>query len=390
MNTTAFPTNQPVDLLIRAGRVFCTATALDGPGAVAVQGDRIVAAGPHVRVEAKQTLDFPDGVLMPGLVDLHAHPAVEGSKYGIAPDRHLLPRGVTTVLSQGDAGAYNWPRYRTTTIAASRTRVRLAINLSARGESMEGGCLDDLNDANVEECVAAIEDGGELIWGIAVNISTITCGENDPRTLMARALEVATRTGRPLLFGSRRTPELTLAEQLAWLRPGDVFTYCFNDLNNGMDALVCDGVVRDEVWEARARGVLFDVGHGMQSFSFPIAEAALASGFLPDTISTDQYVRHVGTIPQHDLARTLSKFLAIGMSEQEGWERVTSRPAKVLGLEGEVGVLAAGACADLAVLRYNPAALPLRDIHGSERLGGCWEPCLTVRAGEVVWPYLAA
>ena len=33
------------DLLIRAGRLFCAATGLDGPGAVAVRGDRIVAAG---------------------------------------------------------------------------------------------------------------------------------------------------------------------------------------------------------------------------------------------------------------------------------------------------------------------------------------------------------
>ena len=32
--------------LIRAGRVFCAARELDGPGAVAVRGDRIVAAGP--------------------------------------------------------------------------------------------------------------------------------------------------------------------------------------------------------------------------------------------------------------------------------------------------------------------------------------------------------
>ena len=178
MNATPSPQTSTVDLLIRAGRVFCAATGLDGPGAVAVQGDRIVAAGPHVTVDAKQTLNFPDGLLLPGLIDLHAHPAVEGSKYGIAPDIHLLPRGVTTVLSQGDAGAINWPCYRTTTIDASAARVRLAINLSARGESMPGACLADVNDIDVEACVAAIVDGGELIWGIAVNISAIACGDN--------------------------------------------------------------------------------------------------------------------------------------------------------------------------------------------------------------------
>jgi len=380
------PTSQQsasVDLLIRAGRVFCAATGLSGPGAVAVQGDRIVAAGPHMTPPAGQTFDFPDALLLPGLVDLHAHPAIEGSKYGVAPDEHFLPRGVTTVLSQGDAGANNWPTYRTATIASSRTRVRMAINLSARGESMPGGCLSDMNDVDVEACVAAIKDGGNLIWGIALNLSPVVCGDSDPRMIMGRALEVAERTGRPLLFGSRRHPDITLAEQLSLLRPGDVFTYCFNDLNQGMDALVCDGVVREEVWNARARGILFDAGHGMQSFSF-VAEAALKQGFLPDTVSTDQYVRHVGSVPQHDLPRTVSKFLAIGMTETDAWERVTRRPAQVLGLAGEIGTLAPGACADLAVFRWNPTALPLRDVHGVERPGGCWEPALTVRAGQVV------
>jgi dihydroorotase len=107
---------------------------------------------------------------------------------------------------------------------------------------------------------------------------------------------------------------------------------------------------------------------------------------LPDTISTDQYLRHVGSVPQHDLPRTLSKLLAIGMTERDVWARVTQRPAQVLGLAGAVGTLAPGAWADLAVLRWNPAALPLRDVNGVERPGGCWEPALTVRAGQLIAP----
>jgi dihydroorotase len=119
----------------------------------------------------------------------------------------------------------------------------------------------------------------------------------------------------------------------------------------------------------------------MQSFSFAVAEAALAQGFLPDTISTDQYLRHVGSVPQHDLLRTLSKFLAIGMAESDAWERVTRYPAQVLGLAGEIGTLTPGSCADLSIVRWNAAALPLRDVNGVERPGGCWEPVLTVRGG---------
>ncbi len=173
----------------------------------------------------------------------------------------------------------------------------------------------------------------------------------------------------------------TLDEQLVLLRPGDVVTYCFQ---SNVDCIVKEGHIRDEVWEARERGVLFDVGHGVNPFNFDVAEAAITEEFLPDTISADQHLCHVGSVPQHDLPRTLSKLIAAGVSEADALARVTVRPAELLGLSGEVGTLAPGACADLAVLRWNPDAPPLRDVTGAERPGGCWEPILTVRAGEIV------
>ena len=372
----------PYDLLIRAGRVFCAVNHLDGPGSVAVRGDRIVAAGPDAAGPALRALDFPDGLLLPGLVDLHAHPARGGSKYGIDPDLHYLPRGVTTVLSQGDAGAADWPAYRSAVIEAARARVRLAINLSVMGESNPRYCFEGLADADVDACVKAIEeDAGRAIWGISVNISRAACGDTDARELLRRALEVARRTGRPLWFGSRLTPDWPIEEQLALLRPGDVLTYCFTGAEENILRL---GHVKAGVWEARRRGILFDVGHGMSSFSFPVAEAAIAQGFWPDTISTDQYVRHVGLLPQHDLPRTLSKLIAAGLPEAEALARVTARPAQVLGLASEIGALTPGGCADLAVLRWNAGAAPLRDVDGVERPGGCWEPALSVRAGSIV------
>jgi dihydroorotase len=369
------------DLIIRAARMLCPASGFCGPGAVAVRGERIAACGANVPGSARETLHFPHGVLLPGLVDLHAHPARGGSKYGVDPDVHLLPRGTTTVLSQGDAGAANWPHYREAVIKACRTRVRLAINLAAPGESKPGACLADLEDADAGACVRAVEEGGDAIWGIAVNTSVPSCGTSDPREVLRRALEAAERTGKPLLVGTRRHDDWPLARQLPLLRAGDVVTYCFHGQPEGV---VQGGRVIDAAWAARERCVLFDVGHGMASFQFDVAERAIAEGFLPDTISTDYYQRHVGSVPPHDLPRTLSKLIAAGMSEADAFARVTSRPAEVLGLSGEVGALRAGACADLVVLRQNDEAAPLSDCRGQVRDGACWEAVLTLRAGELV------
>lgn len=375
-----------IDLLVKAGRVFCSETGLDCPGVVAIKNGRIVFSGPDMKGRARETLELPDCIVLPGLVDMHCHPAPESWKYGIDPDVEMLPRGVTTILSQGDSGAAHWPIYRDSTIRGSKTRVRLAISAAINGETGRVGepCFENPDDLNVDAAVDAITDGGDDIWGVSVNTSLASCGTGEPRLIFDRALEIAERTGRPILFGERWEPyDWPIDEQLRALRAGDVVTYCFHVSPNG---IVEDGKVIDAVWMARERGVLFDIGHGMQSFDFDVAEAAIADGFLPDSISTDQYVRHVGSDPQHDLLRTMSKLMASGMSEEDAFVRVTAWPAKILGLSGEIGTLAAGSCADLCIAKWNEGALPLVDVNGGTRAGGCYESVLTIRAGEVIRP----
>ena len=371
----------PVDLIVRAGRVFCAASGLDGPGAVAIRGDRIVGVGAQLNTQAITELNFPDALLLPGLVDMHAHPDRGFSRYGVDPDIHFLPRGVTTVLSQGDVGANDWLAYRDQVIRTCRTRVLLALNLSSIGESHPQYCFPTLDVADVNACVRTIETADASIWGIAVNT-----GPSNPTPapeILNRGITAATHTGKPLLIGTRLLEDWTLDDQLPLVRPGDVVTYC---LNNSPESIVRDGKIRQAVWTARERGVLFDVGHGMQSFNFSVAAAAIADGFFPDTISTDQYNKHIDSIPQHDLPRTLSKLIAVGMPEQEAFTRVTARPAALLGLQEEIGTLRPGACADLAILQWNATALPLQDVHGNKHPGGCWEPITTVRAGEIIVP----
>jgi len=369
------------DLLIHAGRVVCTHSGLDGPGAVAICAGRIVAAGPHVTGPAHRTLTFADALLVPGLIDLHAHPAKSGSKYGVDPDVEFLPRGVTTVLSQGDAGADNWPVYHRETIDGSRTRVRLAINLSRHGELPGGPCFRVPDVVDIDACTRAIADGGDSIWGIAVNLSRASCAI-DPRFVLNSGLEVAAQTGKPLLFGLREPTEWPIRQQLERLRPGDVVTYVFRDREWSL--VGADGRVLPEVRAARERGILFDGCHGLSSFSFLIAEAMVADGFYPDTISTDQYSAHLGSEPPHSLPLMMSKLIAAGVPEPDVFARVGPRPAAILGLAKEVGSLTPGKCADLTVLARNSAAAPLVDCRGNTRPGLAWESICIVRAGTVI------
>ena len=79
-----------------------------------------------------------------------------------------------------------------------------------------------------QPCARAIARDSGRIWGIAVNTSRAVTGDNDPREVLALALEAAEAVDVPLLFGSRREADVPLDEQLALLRPGDIVTYCFS------------------------------------------------------------------------------------------------------------------------------------------------------------------
>jgi len=376
---------ETLDLIISASRIVCPANQVDGPGVIGVQDGLIafVESGSDVHdlPVARKTLEFSSGVVLPGLIDLHAHPAVSGSKFGIDADRDLLPNGSTTVLSQGDAGARNVASYIQETIRASQTRVMLALNFCAEGESKPDGRFFSLDEASVEECVAAVEQCGSDIWGISLNIALIRGDNVDPLEVMRRGLEAAEKSGKPVMFGATKTSEIPLCEQLDLLRSGDVMTYCFY---SGDGSIVQDGRVLDCVWRARERGVLFDVGDGAAAFGFDVAEVAVAEGFLPDTISTDYYLHHYSNNLDHDVPHIISKMIEAGMTAEQCWPRVTSIPAQVLGMSDKIGRLQAGAAADLCVLELRDKDESMVDGRGVVRMGRRWRPVATVKAGVVV------
>jgi dihydroorotase len=98
------------------------------------------------------------------------------------------------------------------------------------------------------------------------------------------ALEVAEETGLPVMAHLDNPPPSRF-EVLARLRRGDIRTHCFRPFPNA--PVKEDGQIREEVLEARRRGVIFDIGHGSGSFGIRTAEAMLTAGFLPEVISSD-------------------------------------------------------------------------------------------------------
>jgi dihydroorotase len=175
----------------------------------------------------------------------------------------------------------------------------------------------------------------------------------------------------------RPYPDLILNK----LRPGDIHTHVFAQQFPVIDAA---GRVYDHMWQARKRGVIFDLGHGAGSFWFRNAVPAFRQGFFPDSISTDL---HMGNIngPVLSMAVTMSKCLSMGMPLSQVIACSTVAPATEIG-HPELGTLSIGAEADIAVFKHLTGDFGYVDCGRARMIGHeKLEPVLTVRAGTIAY-----
>ncbi len=355
----------PYDLVIQGGTVIDSGGRVNRVADVAVAAGRIVAVGPDIRTaDATEVIDARGLLVVPGLVDLHVHVYWGVADLSVEADPTCLARGVTTVVDAGSAGANTFPGFRRWIAEPSRGRVLAYLNISATGQIDPFlGELHDLRFADPERAAAVATANPDLVVGFKVRVSEMLAGPNGLAGL-DRGLEAGRATNLPVMVHIGGTP-FDIEEVLGRLRPGDVVTHSFTGWRPG--AIVTDsGRVVASAREARDRGVIFDVGHGAGSFTWPTAEAALAEGFRPDTISSDIHRFNVAG-PVHDLATTLSKFLLLGLSVEDVVAMATVAPAHALGRQKALGSLSVGSEADVTVLRLEEGRFELTDSAGTTR-----------------------
>ncbi len=374
------------DLVIAGGTLVDQGSGLHEKKDVAVEKGRIALVESHIpRDGAWEVLDASDHLVTPGLIDIHVHVYPGVSHYGVDPDPACLARGATTVNDAGSSGADTFEGLRRYVINVVETRVTAFLNISSLGMvSPLDNELEDLKHASPERAIGVCERNRDVIQGIKVRLTRSIVGNNglEPLHLAVRAADVL---GMPLMAHVGDTPS-PLGEILAIMRPGDLLTHCFHGRRHGI--LDGRGEVLPEVTEAVRRGVVFDVGHGVGSFSFEVARRALAAGLMPGTISSDLHYYNVNG-PVFDLATTMSKFLLLGLSVDEVLARTTSVPARVLGLSDRVGALQPGFLADIAIFRLSQGDFEFEDsmhqrVHGRQKL----EPVAVIRRGRTYRSHL--
>jgi dihydroorotase len=383
------------DLLLKGGHVIDPANHVDGIFDVAILGGKIAAVEKDIPAsQAGKVADVSGLYVTPGLVDIHAHLGHGGAPLNwFAPDARAhteplgipadiaLQSGVTTLVDAGSAGAETFLQEKEEVIDQAKVRVLAFLNIVGNG--MNGDLEQTVDQMDVKRCAETIRKYPDVIVGVKTAhywTDDPWDAAHPPWAAVDRAEECAQMVGLPVMFDFWPRPERTYAELiLKKMRPGDIHTHVFAQQ---FPIILADGNVNPILAEARARGVIFDVGHGAASFWFRNAVPAVRQGFLPDSISTDLHTLNYTVL---SMTQVMSKFLAMGVPLDEIIRRSTVNPAHEIR-RPELGTLSVGKEADIAVLEELQGKFSYIDC-GFARMDGTAKLIarIPVRAGRILY-----
>lgn len=319
------------DLLIKGGRVIDPAQGIDGIKDVAFAGGRVAAIAEDIPAgDAKDVRDASGHIVTPGLIDFHTHVYWGGTSLGVDAEKIALRSGTTTFVDAGSAGAGNMAGFVKHVIEPSTPRILSYINVSfpgiyAFGKVVMVGECADLRLLNARECVRVAREFPDVIVGVKARVG-FNAGGNSGAAPLDIAIEIADELGLPVMAHIDFPPP-SRDEVLSRLRPGDILTHCFRPFPNA--PINGKKEVREEIREAHARGIIFDIGHGYGGFSFDSGRATLEEGLLPDIISSDVHILCEDG-PAFDLLSVMSKFWCLGMNLNDIVRATTETPAAAL------------------------------------------------------------
>lgn len=377
------------DLLIKDGEVLDPSQSLRAKRDVGIRFGVVEALEADIPVaRANRVLNVPGKLVVPGLIDLHAHVFPYGSPIGIPADELVPHQGTTTVVSAGDAGAHNFPVFRRHIVAQTRTRMYAFVHVANIGLSgFPVPELSNIDRANVAQATRTLAENADMALGVKVRMSDNVIGtyglEPLKRTIQACA-DAGTGAKVMCHIGGVETAKL-MSDILDALRPGDILTHCFTGAPNvgkQLTNIVQDGKLVPAALEAKRRGVIFDVGHGGGSFDYTVAEAAIQQGCTPDVISSDIHVFSGNSPGMPFLPWVMSKFLNLGFTLEQVIAMATAVPGRVINRLPKLGTLQPGAPADVTVLDVVDGPVEFVDTRNNKRVGKVHlKPAHTVVAG---------
>jgi dihydroorotase len=381
--------NDKFDLVIKGGDVLDPSQSLRGKRDIGIRYGLVEAVEAEIpATRALRVLDAGGKLVTPGLIDLHCHVFPYGSAAGIPADELIPYQCTTTCVSAGDAGANNFAAFRRYIVAQTRTRLYAFVHIANIGLApFPVTELPTIDYADVDAAAKAVAANSDMVVGIKVRMSENVINKLglEPLRRAISACESAGTGGSVMVhIGGVETREL-MSVILDTMRPGDILTHSYTgapNLTGAFTNIVQDGRLIAAALAAKKRGVIFDVGHGGASFDYTVAEAAIAQGCPPDTISSDIHVVSGNTPGMPYLPWVMSKFMGLGFTLDQVVAMVTVNPAKVIGRVPKLGTLQVGAPGDVAIMELIEGPVSFVDTRNNTRNGRAYLKAVqTVTAG---------
>ena len=326
-----------------------------------------------------KVIDCNNSFLSPGWSDLHVHIWYGGSDVSIRANEAGFKRGVTTLVDAGSAGEATFHGLKEYVIDRQRETIKAFINIGSIG-LVACNRIPELIDErfiDIDRTLKVIEENRDIICGIKVRASGVIVGSwgITPVQIARKVAEIA---NLPMMVHIGEPPP-TLNQIFDLLRPGDVVTHCFNGKHPG--SISDSPQIFANAKRLAEEGVFMDVGHGAASYNFEVAKEAIDNGLKPYSISTDLHGWNLHG-PVYDLATTVSKLYAAGLSLEECVNAITYNPRNFLALDN-AATLAAGSKADFTVFDVNDCDELVSDSQGNNiTLKSTFEPKMVISGAK--------
>lgn len=356
------------DLVIRGGQVVDPSQGLRGNLDVAIHRGQVASVAPRIPAEQATRTISADGLLVvPGLVDLHAHLYPRFNVIGTLPDQLAPLNGSTTMVSAGDVGHNGFAMLKQWVIGQARTRVFAFVHISLIGLiGSPIGELLNMQYADVDACARAVAEHPDVVIGVKVRQSRRIVGDNGLEPLRrAVAAAEASGTDARVMCHIGDVPG-DLSDLLDVLRPGDILTHAYS---GGGNNVVRNGTLLPAALAAKSRGVIVDVGNGGGGFDYTVCEPALEQGLVPDTISSDIHPRNLHQPGRPFLPWVMSEFLHLGFTLEQVVAMATINPARIINRVPGLGTLQPGAPGDVTLLELIERPVTFVDGNGNTRAG---------------------
>lgn len=390
----------PYDLLVKGGHVLDPGQGLDGKLDIGITDGKIAAIQPDISPKEAKRVVVVKGdsrYVTPGLIDLHTHVAHGATTDGVGmgavtPDIGGVHAGVTTVVDGGSVGVAQVGVFKHHILPNAKTRVQVYLNIGSYAHTMPGladiSRMEDIDEKAIAACVAA---NPGLLSGFKLRLVGPVVRERGEEVIK-RSKAIAAEHKLPLMvhFGDgggdwQRMSELTKL-MLDTFTEGDILTHlCTPHPGGMMDPTGDRNKELPQVREARERGVTLDSALGRGNFGIDVARIQADLGLVPDTTSSD--VTLGGRTRGVGLLDSMSKFMAVGYSLSDVVAMASSKAAKAIGAQDQLGAIAVGREADLSIFDVVTGRWKFTDTKEVPFTGEkALIPVQTVRAGVLYSP----